>query len=60
MATGTIQTTQSAEVVTNMIIVIMHGIAAQHLANEPHLPVGTGRFGSLVPIAVDILKKAWS
>lgn len=60
MATGTIQTTQSAEVVTNMIIVIMHGIAAQHLANEPHLPVGKGRFGSLVPIAVDILKKAWS
>ncbi len=37
----------------------MHGITAQHMANEPELPVGEGRFGSLLPAALDLLKRAW-
>lgn len=60
IAVGTIQTTQSVEVVMNLIIAMMHGITAQHLANEPHLPMGSGRFGSLIPAVMDMLKKAWS
>ena len=31
---------------------MMHGLTALHLANEPHLPIGEGRFGSLIPAAV--------
>jgi AcrR family transcriptional regulator len=31
---------------------VMHGLTALHLANEPHLPIGEGRFGSLIPAAV--------
>lgn len=41
-------------------IAILHGISSQHLANEPHLPVGEGRFGSLAPFVVQLLKKASS
>lgn len=44
---------------TNLLIALMHGITAQHLANEPHLPIGQGRFGSLIPIVLSVLSKAW-
>jgi hypothetical protein len=36
----------------------MHGLTAQHLANEPHLPVGKGRYGSLIPAAVKLFQAA--
>jgi AcrR family transcriptional regulator len=42
----------------NLVIATMHGIAALHLANEPHLPPGEGRFGSLVPAAMSVLSLA--
>jgi AcrR family transcriptional regulator len=42
----------------NLVIALMHGIAALHLANEPHLPPGEGRFGSLIPAAVSVLSLA--
>ncbi len=38
---------------------VMHGLASQHLANNPDAPLGQGRFGSLVPVVVSILKQAW-
>lgn len=38
---------------------MMHGLTALHLANEPHLPLGQGRFGSLISEAVLIFEKAW-
>lgn len=44
----------------DLIIAIMHGIAALHLANEPELPAGEGRFGGLVPAVVALLRRAWS
>lgn len=46
--------------VQNLVIALMHGIAALHLANEPHLAPGTGRFGSLIPVAISVLRRAWS
>lgn len=45
---------------TDLVIAIMHGMTALHLANEPHLPVGQGRFGSLIPVVMSTLEKAWS
>jgi AcrR family transcriptional regulator len=48
------------ERMVDLIIAIMHGLTAQHLANEPHLPLGEGRFGSLIPVVLDILEKAWT
>jgi AcrR family transcriptional regulator len=48
----------SVEEALNLVIALMHGIAALHLANEPHLPPGEGRFGSLLPAALSVLTLA--
>lgn len=43
----------------DFVIAVMHGLAASHGANEPQLAVGTGRFGSLIPVAMQVLQAAW-
>ncbi len=48
----------TADQLSNLILAAMHGIAALHLANEPHLPPGEGRFGSLLPVVNAILQHA--
>lgn len=57
---GVFKSAQSPEVTMNLLMAMVHGFTAQHLANEPHLPAGEGRFGSLIPVLMDLLKKAWS
>jgi AcrR family transcriptional regulator len=54
-----IDTELSSSEVTNILIALMHGITAMHIANEPELPAGEGRFGSLIPAAMELLGKAW-
>jgi len=49
-----------SEQVVDLVIAIAHGITAQHMANEPHLALGEGRFGSLIPAALEVLEKAWA
>lgn len=44
--------------IVNLVIAISHGLTAMHIANEPHLPIGQGRFGSLIPTALSILEKS--
>jgi AcrR family transcriptional regulator len=44
----------------DLVNAMMHGLAAMHLANEPHLPMGEGRFGSLIPAAISVFEKAWT
>lgn len=44
---------------TDLFSAMMHGVTALHMANEPHLPAGTGRFGGLVPAAVALFEAAW-
>ena len=48
----------TADQLSNLILAAMHGIAALHLANEPHLPPGEGRFGSLLPVVNAVLQHA--
>lgn len=36
----------------DLFIALNHGLTALHLANEPELPIGEGRFGSLMPLAL--------
>ncbi len=55
-----IHTDLSPKQTTDLIIAMMHGLTALHLSNEPHLPVGEGRFGALIPPMLAILEKAWS
>lgn len=44
----------------DLFIAVMHGLTALHMANEPHLPAGSGRFGSLVPVALALFQAAWA
>jgi AcrR family transcriptional regulator len=53
------RTDLNAQQMVDLLIAIMHGLAALHLANEPDLPAGQGRFGSLTPAVMDLLNKAW-
>ncbi len=55
-----IQTDLSPEQTTDLIIAMMHGLTAMHISNEPHLPIGQGRFGALIPAMLSVLEKAWS
>ena len=47
----------SSEQILNLTIAVSHGLTAMHIANEPRLPIGQGRFGSLLPIALSMLEK---
>ncbi len=44
----------------DIIIALNHGLTELHLANDPELPVGEGRYGGLIEQAVTVLLKAWS
>ena len=54
-----LETDLSSQQLVDTVSAIMHGLTAQHLANEPDLPIGQGRFGSLIPVVVSILETAW-
>lgn len=56
----TVQTDLPPEQMADLVIAISHGLTALHMANEPELPLGQGRFGALIPAALDVLDKAWS
>ena len=43
----------------DLVIAMAHGLTAQHMANEPHLPIGAGRYGGLIPAAVALFAAAW-
>jgi AcrR family transcriptional regulator len=53
-----IDTDLTTEQIVNIVIAISHGLTSLHLANEPHLPIGQGRFGSLIPVALDMIQKS--
>lgn len=42
-----------------LFIAIWHGLIALHIANDPGVPVGSGRIGSLIPAAIALFKTAW-
>jgi AcrR family transcriptional regulator len=41
-------------------IAMIHGLTAQHMANEPHLPAGSGRYGGLIPAAVELFARSYA
>lgn len=43
----------------DLMVAAMHGLASRHVANEPHLPPGEGRFGSLIPATVALFQASW-
>lgn len=44
----------AADEADDMLIVIMHGLTALHMANHPELPIGAGRFGKLIEKAASM------
>lgn len=55
-----LDTDLDARQLADLVITLMHGLTALHLANEPDLPIGQGRFGSLIPAVMSVLEKAWT
>ena len=55
-----LQTDLPAEQLADLVIAFSHGLTALHMANQPELPLGQGRFGALIPAALSVLSKAWS
>jgi AcrR family transcriptional regulator len=43
----------------DLLIGMIHGLTAHHMANEPELPVGSGRFGSQIPAAIALFRASW-
>jgi AcrR family transcriptional regulator len=43
----------------DLLIGMIHGLTAQHMANQPELAVGSGRFGSQIPAAVALFRARW-
>jgi AcrR family transcriptional regulator len=43
----------------DLVIAFQHGLTELHLANNPQLPVGEGRFGKLIDQAVHMILDAW-
>lgn len=43
----------------DLLIAMMHGLTSQHMANEPELPAGVGRYGSLIPVAIAWFRAGW-
>ncbi len=44
----------------DLFIGMMHGLTALHMANEPELPMGSGRFGSLIEAVLALFQAAWN
>src|SRR5579884_194400 len=44
----------------DLFIAMTHGLSAQHIANEPQLPIGEGRYGSLAPDTAALFRAAWT
>lgn len=54
------QTDLSPQQITDLVLAVAHGLTALHIANEPQLPVGQGRFGGLISAAASLFESAWS
>jgi AcrR family transcriptional regulator len=44
----------------DLLIAVIRGLTAMHIANEPEVPGAAGRFGQLVPWAVALFQSAWA
>jgi AcrR family transcriptional regulator len=57
---GVITPSVPVERALDLFLAVTSGITHQHLANEPDLPVGQGRFGSLIPDVLNLFRSTWS
>lgn len=55
IADGEIRADLTYSQARDVITAMTHGLTAQHMANEPHVPVGSGRYGGLIRVAARVL-----
>jgi len=53
---ATPESPQNLPVQHGLFIALWHGLTALHIANDPDLPAGKGRFGSLIPAGIRLIK----
>ena len=56
---GELTTSLPFEEARDLFIAMQHGLTELHLANDPEMTVGNGRFGKLIPQAVQMILDAW-
>jgi len=56
---GVLRTQLDAAAARDLLIAVMQGLTSLKRANEPNAPPETGRFGSLIPAAVEMIRAAW-
>lgn len=59
MEKGTISHRLSPVETVDLYSALVHGLTALHMANQPDLPPGQGRFGGLIPAAHQLLDSFW-
>ena len=59
LASDELATSLPVEEALDLFIALQHGLTELHLANNPELPVGEGRFGKLIRQAVQMILAAW-
>lgn len=46
--------------VRDLYLAMLDGLTRQHVANEPDVPIGSGRYGSLIPAVIAVFRAAWA
>ena len=59
ITSGAIASTIPLSQARDLTLAMQHGLAALHLANDPDLPIGSGRFGGLIDAAIELFQRAW-
>jgi len=59
IARGEIRSDIAPTEVRDLFLAMLDGLTRQHLANDPDVPLGAGRYGGLIPAAVALFRAAW-
>ena len=60
MTRGELRTDVSPTEVRDLFLAMLDGLTRQHQANEPDVPIGSGRYGSLIHAAIAVFRAAWA
>jgi AcrR family transcriptional regulator len=59
IARGELRSDVSPTEVRDLYLAMLDGLTRQHVANEPETPIGSGRYGGLIPAAIALFRSAW-
>jgi hypothetical protein len=59
IARGELRSDVSPSEVRDLFLAMLDGLTRQHVANEPETPIGSGRYGRLIPAAIALFRSAW-